>query len=75
MKTDGPFVWMRASCLNCIHCTSESYAVQDDSGHNVYCEHPSIGKKRVGDTNWSTPEWCPLLADAIDKHLKAQGLK
>ena len=57
----GPKVTVRRSCSDCEACNSESYAVQGDSGHYVYCEHPSLPEsKYIGDTNWNTPHWCPV---------------
>lgn len=59
----GPKVTVRRSCSDCKACNSESYAVQGDSGHYVYCEHPSLPEsKYIGDTNWNTPHWCPVSA-------------
>ena len=59
----GPNVTVRRRCSDCKACNSESYAVQGDSGHYVYCEHPSLPEsKYIGDTNWNTPHWCPVSA-------------
>ncbi|WP_422923684.1 hypothetical protein [Singulisphaera sp. PoT] len=74
-QTNGPSVRIVLSCFNCKHETSESYRVQGDSGSDVYCTHPQCGgKKRVGDTRWDTPDWCPLRDDAIRDHLMAGSL-
>lgn len=58
-KLEGPKITIKRSCFECCHCISESYTCQSDSGHDVYCG--AMEKKRIGDTNWSTPDWCPLL--------------
>src|SRR3990167_5823198 len=59
----GPKVTVKRSCSDCKACNSESYAVQGDSGHYVYCGHPSLPEsKYIGDTNWNTPHWCPVSA-------------
>lgn len=59
----GPNVTVKRRCSDCKACNSESYAVQGDSGHYVYCEHPSLPEsKYIGDTNWNTPHWCPVSA-------------
>ena len=58
----GPIVTVSKSCNGCTAKRSESYAVQGDSGHDVYCTHPAVGKKHVGDTCWTTPGWCPVEA-------------
>ena len=59
----GPKVTVKRRCSDCKACNSESYAVQGDSGHYVYCEHPSLPEsKYIGDTNWNTPHWCPVSA-------------
>lgn len=59
----GPVVTIHKSCSACSAERSESYEVQSDSGQNVYCTHPSVGKKRIGDTCWITPDWCPVEAE------------
>ncbi len=59
----GPKVTVKRRCSDCKACNSESYAVQGDSGHYVYCEHPSLPERKyIGDTNWNTPHWCPVAA-------------
>lgn len=59
----GPKVTVKRRCSDCKACNSESYAVQGDSGHYVYCEHPSLPERKyIGDTNWNTPHWCPVSA-------------
>ena len=55
----GPRIEVKKRCSGCDYKKSESYVVQGDSGRDVYCTHPSVGKKYVGDTNWTTPAWCP----------------
>src|ERR1700679_3986849 len=70
----GPEVTIKKSCFNCKVCTSESYRCQSDSGSDVYCSHPAFkdmpsGRKRIGDTTWETPEWCPAKTSA-----KASGV-
>ena len=62
-KREGPHLTVVASCYDCTHVRNESYAVQGDSGHIVSCVHPG-GWGRIGDTTWTTPEWCPLMTDA-----------
>jgi hypothetical protein len=63
-KREGPLVRVTRDCYGCRYEHSESYAVQSDSGHIVYCTHPSHPeRKRVGDTNWQTPAWCPFLKE------------
>ena len=68
---NGPTFTVKASCQACVHCASERYQIQGDSGHDVYCQHPSTAKLRgatgktpaayIGDTTWQTPDWCPFL--------------
>lgn len=62
----GPKVQIKKSCYGCDCEKSERYAVQGDSGHRVYCSHPSVGKKFIADTNWETPNWCPAEPRHID---------
>ncbi len=65
-KIDGPTITVKANCSNCVHNRSVRYAVQGDSGFNVFCCHSSFGDGRsIGDTNWDTPEWCPLFTAAL----------
>lgn len=59
-KRIGPAVTTERSCLGCYHERAESYRRQGDSGHEVYCDHPTSDGRRVGDTSWSTPDWCPI---------------
>jgi hypothetical protein len=63
----GPKLTISASCLGCTYERSERYRCQGDSGHDVYCAHPSLidlpqDKRHVGDTTWATPHWCPVRA-------------
>jgi hypothetical protein len=78
---EGPNVTIAMSCHGCRHEHSESYRVQGDSGHDVYCTHPSavaglhaqvpphhaatLIKRTIGDTTWRTPDWCPLRKRAL----------
>lgn len=66
----GPKLRIVASCDACEYLKVETYRVQGDSGRDVTCTHPSvpdannggyIGEKRFD----STPQWCPLLGDAL----------
>jgi hypothetical protein len=59
----GPLATTTLSCEGCVHEHSESYAVQGDSGFEVSCRHPDVNEgalRRIGDTTWRTPKWCPL---------------
>lgn len=60
-KREGPKVTISYSCSGCSHERSERYVRQGDSGYIVSCALTTI---RVGDTNWETPDWCPLLTRA-----------
>lgn len=73
---NGPQLQLSKSCFGCRHEVSESYAVQSDSGHTVYCAHPEHGqegkeRRRVGDTTWNTPDWCPMLPNAVAAFAKS----
>jgi hypothetical protein len=60
-RNEGPEVTTKYSCVKCKYETSESYRCQGDSGHDVYCTHPSFPvRRRIGDTTWRTPEFCPF---------------
>lgn len=70
----GPKVTVKRRCSDCKACNSESYAVQGDSGHYVYCEHPSLPERKyIGDTRWDTPGWCPAAAPTTQPTPAAQG--
>lgn len=64
-RVNSPRITVRLSCFECNHEDSTSYRCQSDSGHNVFCNHPDVVKdgkpKRIGDTTWDTPMWCPFL--------------
>ncbi len=62
----GPTVTVKKICYGCCYKQSESYAVQGDSGCDVYCLHPSVVRKFIGDTTWNTPVWCPVGSGDID---------
>ena len=63
-KREGPLVTVTRSCSGCVHERSEAYAVQGDSGHIVSCAHPSLmAPRRIADTRWDTPAWCPVEAE------------
>lgn len=57
----GPSVTVSRSCCGCKYERSQSYRVQGDSGHDIYCDHPDVDGKQVGDTSWRTPDWCPAI--------------
>lgn len=60
IKQQGPTVKKSYNCFECTYCTSERYMWQFISGSYVYCEHPDFKEKKyVGDTNYSTPDFCP----------------
>lgn len=62
----GPKVRIERSCLKCECCRSEAYRCQGDSGRTVSCVHPSLGQPRfISDTNWNTPDWCPVLRRTV----------
>lgn len=69
----GPKVTVSLSCFECDFCKTEWYTYQSDSGTDVYCIHPNTydtvatEHKLIGDSNWSTPQWCPLRKAAMDK--------
>lgn len=59
----GPRITTERSCFSCPACVSERYVAQGDSGSHVYCTAVDP-RRHIGDTTWSTPEWCPALAVA-----------
>jgi len=60
-KREGPTVTINYSCFNCRYESSEKYYCQSDSGHDVYCNHPSFTERKlVGDSMWDTPDFCPF---------------
>lgn len=71
-KRSGPSLRIEASCMGCVFERSDSYVIQGDSGHDVWCTHDTT-ERNVGDTTWKTPPWCPLLSVAIENLVS--GLK
>jgi hypothetical protein len=74
----GPRVTMSLDCFGCAHTESERYRVQGDSGSDVYCTHdqhgePGKARRYVGDTRWTTPDWCPLRGPALAAFLAEQA--
>jgi hypothetical protein len=64
MSRNGPKITIHASCFGCVHVISERFQVQGDSGRDVYCSYG--GEKRyVASYSDDTPEWCPLMAEAL----------
>lgn len=73
-EREGPFVVIEGRCTDCRYVEEKRYAVQGDSGHDVFCAHPSFQPRRyIADTRWRTPEWCPLLDAAIVAALEDRG--
>ncbi len=69
---EGPKVDVRMSCFDCKWVTSVAYRVQGDSGCDVYCTHPSLGRKEIGDSSWNTPHWCPVNPQSEADTLRAR---
>ena len=66
MVREGPLVTVKRSCNGCKHEFSESYRIQGDSGFDVSCRQPEVNEgalRRIGDTDWNTPKWCPYLKE------------
>jgi hypothetical protein len=64
----GPTVKLELSCSECTHCKTSRYTCQGDSGTDVYCEAARDERglmRRVGDTSWRTPDWCPFRDESI----------
>lgn len=66
----GPHLRIVASCDRCEYVEVTTYRVQGDSGRDVTCKHPSQpdanNGAHIGEQSFdSTPQWCPLLADAL----------
>lgn len=70
MRTYGPKVEIKASCLSCQFVKSTSYVCQGDSGHDVECTYDVEKTRAIGDTTWSTPSWCPLLDIAVENLIR-----
>ena len=59
----GPVKIMRYSCRECEHCVSVPYCCAAE----VTCTHPEVRARRIGDTTWDTPAWCPELDNAKEQ--------
>lgn len=68
-ETEGPKLTVHADCFPCVYSRPEHYVAQGDSGHNVHCDHPKSGGKRIGDSTWQTPGWCPLYHVQLERLL------
>lgn len=66
-KRVGPKITMARDCSGCVFNRSKPYLVQGDSGAYVWCDHPTVASKYIGDTSWVTPDWCPELASAEEE--------
>jgi hypothetical protein len=71
----GPHLHLSARCFGCKFERSVSYRCQSDSGHDIYCDHPEAQGRRVGDTNWNTPDWCPEGAAMLSARRSIAALK
>ncbi len=59
----GPKITIHKSCFNCDVCECEPEATKP---YIVYCDHEKFPKKRpIGDRTWTTPNWCPELANEM----------
>lgn len=75
-KREGPSIRIDVDCFGCVHTESEKYQCQGDSGRDVYCIHPQFGsgeneRRHIGDTKWTTPDWCPVRQKALSEFLTA----
>jgi hypothetical protein len=68
----GPTVKLQVSCFGCDYCKTTSYTCQGDSGSDVFCG--AMNNRRIGDTTWTTPEWCPFRAESIRKLVEQGGV-
>lgn len=68
-EENGPKLTIVGSCLNCKYSkTKRCYGENDYSELDWYCNHPAVNKKEpkyIGAS--STPQWCPLLDEAMAK--------
>ena len=60
-QREGPKVTITLSCTGCLHCESVRYRRQSDTGCDVSC---SLAQRAIGDTTWTTPDWCPVSTPA-----------
>ncbi len=63
-KRVGPQFSLNASCYGCVHVRGVNYVEPGRAGCKIYCDHPDRPGRRVGDSDWSTPSWCPLLVES-----------
>jgi hypothetical protein len=67
----GPKVKLELSCFECVHCHATRYTCQGDSGSDVTCA--AMDHRRIGDTTWATPDWCPFRESAIKEMIAGIG--
>lgn len=75
-KRVGPLVTVKRSCNGCVHERSDYYACQGDSGFHVSCAHPDAPEpRRIGNSSWDTPAWCPELPQPDPPRDEAHGIE
>lgn len=58
----GPTVTTTYSCEHCDHCdTSRAYFPVAE----IFCIHPNVCGKLIGEGNFDTPFWCPVITLSI----------
>ena len=70
----GPQIKVSMTCAYCTHVRSYANLGLGDSASDVYCTHPDNGdgsRRFIADTDWTTPKWCPMRKEAIDKAVQA----
>lgn len=73
-KNIGPHKTVIHSCFECKYCHSDYYCIEDgndcDSGHTLTCRHPDTLNRYIGDSNWTTPNWCTYLTKIRQLEIK-----
>ena len=66
----GPFIEIKATCSNCRFFEEQNSIVwgtnqEEQRTHTKRCVQPKVGPREL--TSYSTPTWCPYLADHTKK--------
>lgn len=60
-KIKGPKVKVSFNCANCEYCIVDQYNFFDRIRLFMNCKHPDVGGKKIGESTFKTPDFCPYL--------------
>lgn len=60
-KIKGPEVKLSFNCSNCEYCIVDQYNFFGRTRLFMNCKHPNIGGKKIGESTFKTPDFCPYF--------------